>query len=80
MATKFDLDSWVIASLEELGGSASLVEISRLIWRDHESELRASGDLLYTWQYDARWAAHRLRVQKRLKSAGESPRGVWELV
>jgi hypothetical protein len=80
VATKFDLDEWVIGALRELGGSASLVDICRLIWRDHESTLRSSGDLLYTWQYDVRWAAFRLRKQRRLKPASASPRGVWELI
>jgi hypothetical protein len=79
LATKFDLDTWVIEALHQLGGSASLIDTCRVIWRDHETELRASGDLLYTWQYDTRWAAHRLRVKGRLKPAVESPRGVWEL-
>jgi hypothetical protein len=79
MATKFHLDGWVTEALRELGGSAPLVDICRLIWRDHRWELESSGDLLYTWQYDTRWAAHRLRLDGRLKPADESPRGVWEL-
>jgi hypothetical protein len=78
-ATKHELDKWVVEALRELGGSASLVDICRVIWRDHQAGLKASGDLLYTWQYDARWSAHRLRITARLKPAHESPRGVWEL-
>jgi hypothetical protein len=78
-ATKYELDEWVVEALSELEGSASLVDICRVIWRDHRAELEMSGDLLYTWQYDARWSAHRLRMTARLKPAHESPRGVWEL-
>jgi hypothetical protein len=79
MASKSDLDGWVLEALKELGGSASLVAVCRLIWRDHEAELRRSGDLLYTWQYDTRWAAHRLRLKRKLKPTSDLPRGVWEL-
>jgi len=79
VATKYDLEDWVVDVLQKRGGSAPLIEICRLIWRDRESELRASGDLFYTWQYDVRWAAHRLRRRGRLRPADESPRGVWEL-
>ena len=39
------------------GGSAGIVEICKHIWQFHEAEIRNSGDLLYTWQYDMRWAA-----------------------
>ena len=74
MATKHDLGGWIVDALGAFGGSASLVEICRQIWEQHETELRGSGDLFFTWQYDTRWAAHRLRVQRRLKPASESPR------
>jgi hypothetical protein len=79
MATKHDLGGWVIDALGALDSSASLIAISRQIWEQHEAELRNSGDLFFTWQYDTRWAAHRLRSQGRLRPATESPRGVWEL-
>jgi hypothetical protein len=79
LATKYALEDWVVEALRQRGGSAPLIEVCRLIWRDHETELRSSGDLLYTWQYDVRWAAHRLRRQGRLRAADDSPRGVWEL-
>jgi hypothetical protein len=60
--------------------NASVVEVSRRIWQAHETDIRTSGDLLFTWQYDVRWAAHTLRRDGVLKPADESPRGVWELV
>ena len=80
MATKYDLEEWVIEVLRRHGGSAYLVDICRWIWTEHEGDLRASGDLLYTWQYDVRWAAHRLRRRGELRAATESRRGVWELM
>lgn len=66
MATKDDLQEWVIDALRDLGGEAHLTAVARHIWEHHESELRTSGDLFYTWQYDMRWAAQRLQVAGRL--------------
>lgn len=80
MATKHDLQDWIIDALTPLGGSARLVAIARVIWAAHEGELRNSGDLFFTWQYDMRWAANRLRRMGRLRPAEVSPSGVWELV
>jgi hypothetical protein len=79
MATKHDLTDWVVASLYRLGGSAALVEVARDIWHHHESELRSTGDLFYTWQYDMRWSANFLRRKGTMKPAEMSPHGVWEL-
>lgn len=79
MATKYDLQEWVRKALEHLGGSASLIEVAKYIWKMHESDLRRSGDLLYTWQYDMRWAANVLRHSGVMRPAEESARGVWEL-
>ena len=63
----------------DLGGSAGIVTICQWVWSDKEAELRKSGDLFYTWQYDIRWAATRLRHAGRLKSASATPAGVWAL-
>jgi hypothetical protein len=79
LATKDDLQDWIIEALNSLGGSAKLVMIAKKIWAAHEQELRSSGDLFFTWQYDMRWAANRLRRMGRLKPAEVSPAGVWEL-
>ena len=57
MATKHDLQDWVRDALHDNGGRARLVEVAKFIWANHETQLKASGDLLYTWQYDMRWAA-----------------------
>jgi hypothetical protein len=79
MATKYDLERWIIEALTALGGSATIVEICERVWRDHETDLRASDDLFYTWQYDIRWAAQRLRDQHVLVPNGQAPRGLWQL-
>jgi len=45
MVTKSDLADWVVAALVAHGGTASVVEVSEWIWRNHEEDLRLSGDL-----------------------------------
>ncbi|WP_072391806.1 hypothetical protein [Hyphomicrobium sp. CS1BSMeth3] len=75
---KEDLEHIVVEALNEAGGSASLVEVAKYIWRTREQELRESGDLFYTWQYDMRWAAQRLRDRGVLQSASPAERN-WAL-
>lgn len=80
MATKHDLGDWIVDALRSNQGSARLIEICRQVWEQHEDELRVSGDLFFTWQYDIRWAATNLRHGGILKPASVSPPGIWELV
>jgi len=80
MHKKEDLRDWVRAAIADLGGKATIVAIAKEIWSRHQEELRASGDLFYTWQYDMRWAANSLRRRKVLKDVSVSPRGIWELL
>lgn len=77
MATRADLPEWVLEALEELGGSAHAVDVAKVVWRRHEPEIRASGDLFYTWQYDLRWAGTTLRKQGFLSE--NSRREKWSL-
>jgi hypothetical protein len=79
MATKHDLTGWLEQALKASGGSASIADVCRHVWSLHEEELRHSGDLFFTWQYDIRWAAHQLRLEGRMRPVNSSPRGVWEL-
>lgn len=79
MATKYDLQPWITEALIALGGSGTVVEVAREIWQRHEPELRESGDLFYTWQYDMRWAAQALRDTGRAKPTKGSRRGIWEI-
>lgn len=69
----------MLEAVRHCGGEASVIEVARHIWRNHQGELEASGDLLYTWQYDMRWAAQRLRNDGVLRTAEECPRGRWML-
>ncbi|WP_110641957.1 hypothetical protein [Salinicola sp. CPA57] len=79
MASKEDLHDWVADAIRAHGGKAKLVQVAKYIWDNYEAELKRSGNLLYTWQYDMRWAANALRNQGVLRSADASPRGLWEL-
>ena len=79
MSTKFDLDLWLLEALKQLGGSAYHVRIAKSIWTNHETDLRASGDLMFTWQYDLRWAAQRLRGSGELLPMDGRRDGVWAL-
>ena len=79
MVNKLTLQDWVRDALKKSGGSAPLVQVAKQIWSAHEKELRSAGDLFYTWQYDMRWAAERLRKQGVMKTVAISPAGLWEL-
>jgi hypothetical protein len=79
MASRLELQDWVIAALKAKGGSGTIVEVAKHIWANHEHELRASGDLFFTWQYDMRWACTRLRERKVVQAAEMSDRGEWKL-
>ena len=79
MASKEDLKKWVVDALLALGGSAKIVDVCKHIWQHHENDLRASGDLFYTWQYDVRWAAQSLRDAGTLKTAKDSRGAPWTL-
>lgn len=65
MASKSDLQDWILEALQKLGPS-TVTEVAKKIWADHEAELRQSGDLFFTWQYDMRWQAQKLQDQKKL--------------
>jgi hypothetical protein len=79
VANKEILRDWLLVALRARGGQATITDICRQIWAHHEADLRDSGDLFYTWQYDVRWAATGLRKSGAMRAASESPRGVWEL-
>ena len=72
MATKADLQEWVLEALRALGGEGHLARVAEHIWLNHEKELRASGDLFFTWQYDMRWAAQNLQNAGRLRKLSRS--------
>jgi hypothetical protein len=74
------LKKWLVEALENYNGIASIVEICKFIWGKHENDLKMSGDLFFTWQYDLRWAACELRRNGIMKSALDSSKGIWDLV
>lgn len=79
MNSKEILADWVVEALAELGGSGSVVDVSKSIWEAHQSDLVASGDLFYTWQYDMRWAAQKLRDSGVLSKLDGDRRGQWAI-
>lgn len=79
MAVQDELCAWVVQALKALGGAGSVVDVCEQIWLSHEARLRDSRTLFYTWQYQVRWAATKLRKDGALRAADASPPGVWEL-
>ena len=77
--TKLDLQTWLVDALKAHGGKATIVELCQHVWTQHEDELKSSGDLFYTWQYDIRWAATKLRQKGILAAADAAPKGTWIL-
>jgi hypothetical protein len=79
--TRNELPDLVFSALKALGGKAPLARVAQYIWDNYETELRASGDLFYTWQYDMRWAAQKLRDAKKIQyGRDDDSNPVWETV
>ena len=72
MATKADLQEWVVEALQALSREAHLAKIAEHIWINHEADLRESGDLFFTWQYDMRWQAQNLQIAGKLVKLSKS--------
>lgn len=79
MTTRDDMKPWVLAALKHSGGKGRPREVAKYIWENYESELRKSGDILYTWQYDVRWAAQSLRDSGILKPVAGRRDLPWEI-
>lgn len=79
MSRSNQLMPWIVEALTALGGSGSVIDVSRIVWERHEEDLRASGDLFYSWQYDIRWAAQKLRDSGTLKKMDGSRARAWSL-
>ena len=78
--TREDLQRIVSQAIAAHSGKASIVEVAQHIWGHHEAELKASGDLFFTWQYDMRWAAQRLRDAGKLSLGRRGGKNVWQNV
>lgn len=79
MTTRDVLQDWVTEALKKIGGAGTIVQVAKHIWNNHSAELKKSGDLFYTWQYDMRWAATKLRNKNIILPAETSAKGVWRL-
>ena len=75
--SKEDLKEAVYRAVVHHGGKAKLIDVAKYVWHHHESDLRASGDRFYRWQYEMRWAANELRHEGRIAPTEDGPRGVW---
>jgi hypothetical protein len=73
------MTGWVLEALRELGGRAPILEVCKHVWRHHEADIRAAGDLMFEWQYEIRWAGDLLRREGALRPADLAQRGIWEL-
>ncbi len=75
---KQNLPEYVLNALNALGGEATIVEICKYIWDNEISKIPINqrNDHFYTWGYDVRWAAQKLRDN----NLSYIPRrGVWAL-
>lgn len=78
MSLREDLVPIVDATIRKLGGSASIREIAKDIWLNHEPMLRAAGDDFYVWQYEMRWAGQYLVKKGTITKT--DPKGIWRLL
>lgn len=79
MANRERMMRWVYQAVEAEGGEASVLQVAKYIWSHHESELKSSGDDFYTWQYDMRWAAQKLRDDKKFVAAAVQNGRKWAI-
>ena len=77
MNTRDVLKDWVKDALRRNSGELNLIGVAKDIWAHHEKDLRSSGDLFFSWQYDMRWAATALRKSGEIEAATD--RGIWKL-
>lgn len=79
MVDKAELKDWVVEALQAHNGEAHHIQVAKYVWENYESRLKESGNRLFTWQYDLRWAAQDLRNTGVCKPDSETRRGVWAL-
>src|SRR3546814_9958520 len=69
------MTTWIAEALGVIGPSASPIAVAKSVWAQHEQEIRASGDLLYTWQLDLQTATEAMISEGTLALAD----GEWSL-
>ena len=79
MLVRDDLKPWIVDALRACGGRASVLEVCKHVWQHHEADLREGGDLFFTWQYDIRWAATKLRHERVLAPTEPKSPTPWQL-
>ncbi|MFC6152077.1 hypothetical protein [Nocardioides yefusunii] len=84
------LQQWILEALSASGRAGDVLAVSRFVWERHEPDLRANGDLFWTWQVDLREAATALASGGRLvvdgprwaladgAVAAPAPTGAWQ--
>ena len=71
-------ETWVLEALHENDGEATILEVAKLIWKNHKEEIEGT-EQFYSWQYDFRWGATALRKKGIMLEAEKSPKGVRQL-
>jgi len=74
------LKAAVKSALKALGGSAPIIGVAKELWRQNEADLKDSGDLFFTWQYDMRWAAQELQKDGQLAIDKNGSHSIWRLL
>ena len=70
----------VCEALESLGGEGTIVDTAAVIWKNYKDDLESSGDIFYTWQYDMRWARHKLSKTGKLTTEKRGKESIWKLI
>ncbi|RUS67182.1 hypothetical protein CUZ56_01123 [Saezia sanguinis] len=79
MITRTDFKPWILEALQSLGCKGYPKDVAKYIWEKKKHILQNSGDILYTWQYDTRWAALALRKEGKLKAVDGRKDLPWEI-
>jgi len=78
--TRNDMVQLVCEALESLGGEGTIVDTAAVIWKNYKDDLESSGDIFYTWQYDMRWARHKLSKTGKLTTEKRGKESIWKLI
>lgn len=77
--TRNDFKPLILEALREYKGKAKIFEICKFIWDNYHHKISKSEKLLYTWQYEIRWAGQQLQKEGKLKKGKNEFRGIWSL-
>lgn len=71
-----DFKPLILEALNSNGGRSAIFQICQFIWDNYHHRISQDKKMLYTWQYEIRWAAMGLR-EDGLIELGKFKRGVW---